>query len=304
MAIVDTNLLVPGIRAEFFDAVSNAQTFFERLSLRITSDKDTEKYRWLHQNPRPREWGTGRLAKGLGNESYDVENQKYELTLEVDRDELEDAQLPQITQRVRMMGESFATYKDFLIAQLLINGGSAGFVSFDGKTFFAADHESGLSGPQSNDLTFNVVDPNAPTTTELESAVEQAITTMMGIKDDNGESARLLPTGLALVVPPGLFFKMKKVVNTQVVNNTTNVFESVAEVIPLPDITDATKFYTLKIDRQMKPFIYQQRTEIELTELTESSEPGFLRDVWLFGARQRFRMAYGDWKLAQRTTLN
>ena len=86
MAIINTGLLTKGLRSEFFNRFNRATTHFQDLTTRIQSNSDTETYKWLGSLPRMREWGTGRIAKGLGQESYSVENLKYESTLEVDRD--------------------------------------------------------------------------------------------------------------------------------------------------------------------------------------------------------------------------
>ena len=92
MAIVGTGLTVRGIRADFFqkfDQVSG-ETHFGELSTKLQSTTKKETYAFLGTVPPMREWGTGRLARGVFAESYDIENAKYECTLEVDRDEIED----------------------------------------------------------------------------------------------------------------------------------------------------------------------------------------------------------------------
>jgi len=81
----------------------------------------------------------------LGNESYSIENLKYESTLEVDRDEVADDQTGQIRIRIAELAERAASHKDFLLSQLLINGETAGFNSYDGVSFFNDAHVSGSS---------------------------------------------------------------------------------------------------------------------------------------------------------------
>src|SRR3972149_1629578 len=101
MAVVSTGLSVAGIRSEFFERFNKVKTHWQDLSTRIKSTTKTEHHRWLGSVPQVREWGTGRLAKGIWSESYDIADRKYEATLEVDREELEDDQLGQIVVRVR-----------------------------------------------------------------------------------------------------------------------------------------------------------------------------------------------------------
>jgi phage major head subunit gpT-like protein len=96
-------------------------------------------------------------------ESYDVVNEKYEATIEVDRDEISDDQTGQISLRVQEMAEKAVTHKDSEIARLLVNGHSAGHHSYDGVPFFNTLHASGESGNQDNTIPAAVaVDPKIP----------------------------------------------------------------------------------------------------------------------------------------------
>ncbi len=118
MAVVQTGLLTKGLRSEFFDRFGATPTHYQDLATRIVSTSDSENYRWLGTVPAMREWGTGRLAKGLRSESYSVENLKYEATIEVDRDEIADDQTGQIRPRIGELAQRAATHKDYLISQL------------------------------------------------------------------------------------------------------------------------------------------------------------------------------------------
>jgi len=303
MAVINTGLLTKGLRSEFFNRFANAPTHFQDLSTRIPSTSDSETYKWLGTVPRMRQWGTGRLAKGLRTESYSVENEKYEATIEVDRDEIADDQTGQIRVRVGELAQQAATHKDFLISQLLINGESTGFESYDGVPFFSASHVSGSSGTQDNLLTYNAVDPNNVTTAEFKAALKQAIATMLAYKDDQGEPMLVTPSGLVVLVPPQLVFTALETVNATLVNNTSNVLEGAARVIALPHLATATKWYLAKTDGVLRPFIFQDREDVEFNALTEDSEDGFKREKFLYGVRARYSMAYGYWQFAVRTNF-
>jgi len=301
MAIINTGLLTKGLKSEFFNRFENTPVFFPDLSTRIDSNSDAETYRWLGTTPKMREWGTGRLAKGMRTESYSVKNLKYEATLEVDRDEIADDQTGQIRIRIAELAQRAATHKDFLIAQLLINGESAGFESYDAVPFFSATHVSGESGAQTNNLTYDATATDDPTTDEFKQALKQAIQSMLAFKDDQGEPMPTGASGLACVVPPTMFFTATEAINATVVNNTSNVLEGVARVIAFPWLTDASKWYLLKTDGVVRPFIFQDREPIEFNALTENSESGFKREKFLYGVRARYRLAYGYWQFAIRT---
>jgi phage major head subunit gpT-like protein len=301
VAVINTGLLTKGLRSEFFNRFEATPTYYQDLATRIPSTSDQETYRWLGTVPKMREWGTGRVAKGLRTESYSVENLKYEATLEVDRDEIADDQTGQIRVRVGELAERAATHKDYLIAQLLINGETSGYNSYDGVPFLSDQHVSGASGTQNNKLTFSATDADDPTDEEFKGALKQAIVQMLSFKDDQGDPMPMSATGLIGVVSPTLYFTALEAINATVVNNSTNVLQGVARVVALPWLSDASKWYLLKNDGVVRPFIFQDREPVEFSALAENSEEAFKREKFLYGVRARYRMAYGYWQFAVRT---
>jgi len=300
VAIINTGLLTRGLRSEFFSRFGATTTYFQDLATRIQSNSDAENYRWLGSVPRMREWGTGRVARGLRTESYSVENLKYESTLEVDRDEISDDKTGQIRVRIGELAERAATHKDFLIAQLLLNGEAAGFNSYDGVSFFSDAHLSGDSGAQDNKMSATANDPDDPTTEEFKTALKAALAAMMSFKDDRGDPMSISAAGQICVVPTTMFLTALEAVSASVVGATSNILEGAARVVAFPWLTDRSKWYLLKTDGVIRPFIFQDREPVEFTALTEESDEGFRREKFLYGVRARYRMAYGYWQYAVR----
>lgn len=302
MTVINTGLTIPGLKADFFQRYNDVvkHTYFEQLSTRIKSNTKKETYAFLGSVPPMREWGDGRLARGMSTESYDITNLKYENTLEIDRDEIDDDQTGQIRIRVSELADRAATHKDSLIAQLLINGATAGFNSYDGVSYFNAAHVSGKSGSQSNVLSLSgTVDPDDPTTAEFSKALKTAISTMLGLVDDQGEPMVLsLDSGLFVVVPPTMMWTALESINSTLVSSTTNVLQGAARVITFPYITATDTFYLLYTGSTVRPFIFQSRDEVEFTALENESDEGFRREKYLYGVRARYRMTYGYWQHA------
>jgi len=296
--LTDKQLSVAGLRSEFMDRYTSQLTFYSDLATRIPSTKDKESYRWLGSIPKMREWGTGRLARGVRTESFDVENMKYESTLEVDRDEISDDQTGQIRIRVHEMAIRAASHKDYLISQLLINGATSGYNSYDGVTFFNDTHASGASGNQDNKLAPAAVAPSVPTTDEFKKSLRDAIAAMLAFKDDVGDPMSMSATGLVCVVPATMLFQASETINASVISQTTNVMQGIARVIAFPWLTLATTWYLLKTDGVLRPFIFQDREPVEFTALEENSSEGFLREKFLYGVRARYRLTYGMWQYA------
>lgn len=302
MAIIGTSLTLPGVRANFFQRFDEvaAQTHYEELSTRLPSTTDSEKHRFLGQVPPVRQWGTGRLARGVFAEAYDIANLKYEITLEVDRDEISDDQTGQIMIRVREMGQRAAQHKDSEVARLLANGHSAGYHSYDGVPLFGATHESGKSGAQDNDLTGAIVDKDAPTAAEFRASLSEAIVALLGFKDDQGEPMSLGATGLIAIVPASMLIPASEAINASIISSTENILKGVAKVLAFSYLTDTDTWFLLKTDVSVRPFVFQDREPVEFTSRERDSDEGFLREKFLYGVRARYRMTYGYWQYALR----
>ena len=273
------------------------------MATRIASTRDKESYKWLGSIPKMREWGQGRLARGVRTESYDVENLKYEATLEIDRDEIDDDQTGQIRVRVQELAVRSATHKDFLVSELLKNGETAGFNSYDGVSFFNDAHVSGASGNQDNRLAPAAVDPNNPTVDEFKKALKAAIAAMLAFKDDVGDPASISATRLICVCPPTMYLTALKAVSATIVSSTTNVLQGAARGIAFPWLTAATKWHLLKTDGVLRPFLFQDRAPVEFTALENQSDEGFRREKYLYGVRARYRLVYSMWRYAVVSTF-
>lgn len=304
MAIKSTGLLAAGLKSNFFERFTalDALAMYRAVSTRVTSDKDRESYRWLGAPPPMREWGTGRKARDVIVEAWNVANQKYECTMEVDRDEISDDQTGQIRIRAMEVGEQAATHKDYLISQLLLNGGTG--TGFDGVAFFSTAHVSGASGSQSNSLSAAAATPASPTSAEFKKSFNDAISKMASLKNDQGQPANIGTSGLVAIVPPNSWAAAREALEAAVLNNTSNVLIGAARIMLsawLPD--NHTSWYLCKTDASMGPFIFQDREPIEFKSLEEGSDEEFLREKYLFGARARYAMAYGRWQHCMRTTF-
>lgn len=322
MAIRSQGLNIHGLRSEFFarfDQV-NKGSVWQDLTTRIDSDNDIETQKFLGMLPAMREWGTGRLARGLITEEYVVKNLKYEMTLEVDRDEVSDDKTGQIRMRIGEMGLRAGHHKDFLLSQLLLNGATTGFNSYDGVSFFNDAHVSGDSGSQDNKLTTDVgtvagsdlfPEPDSATLWGPNTAItayNNAVAAMMEFVDDRGENMHRGMEGMTVVCSfkkLGTFltaFNLQGGQGREGTPGTTPV--SIPRVIAMPELTSASVWYLLKLDGVViKPFVFQDREPIEFNQQEQNSESGFMQEVYRYGVRARYRMTYGYWNNAIQMTM-
>lgn len=306
MAIIKTGLSTPGLKSEFFRSFEEVSTIWQDLCTVVKSDKDKETYGWIGSVPSLREWGDGRLARGMFSESYSVKNMKYESSLEVDRDEISDDQTGQIRQRVRQLAQRAAEHKDALLADLIINGASAGFNGYDGVPFFSATHAMGKSGTQSNLVGASATDPNAPTAAEIRTAMKAAISKLMSFKDSQGEPVNQNGMGLVAIVPPANYIEFLEAFQSALISTGgTNVLANAAKVVTFARLSNAAKWYLLKTEGvALRPFILQDREPIEFGALEKDSDEGFLREKFIFGVRARYRLTYGEWARALEVTFS
>jgi len=110
----------------------------ERIATRVPSSQKEQTYGWLGELPDVREWIGDRVIQNLSESDYTIKEKKFELTLGVDRDDIETDNLGHYAMRFEQMGRSTVAKPEQLIWGLL----AAGFTTecYDGQYFFDADH--------------------------------------------------------------------------------------------------------------------------------------------------------------------
>lgn len=110
----------------------------------VKSTGSDETYGWLTGVPQMREWLGERYIKSVTAARYTIENRKFETTLRVRREDIEDDRLGVYTPQINMMAHSAAVHPDELVFEVLKRGFEA--ECFDGQPFFDTDHPVILDG--------------------------------------------------------------------------------------------------------------------------------------------------------------
>jgi len=141
-----TNLYT-GFKAAFGEGFRSSVPTWDKVATPVPSSTKQETYSWLGQFPRLREWLGDRQIKNLSQSTYAILNKKFESTISVKRDDIEDDQFGVYSPLFKEMGYAAATHPDELVYGLML----AGFTSlcYDGQYFFDVDHPVG-SGVVSN----------------------------------------------------------------------------------------------------------------------------------------------------------
>lgn len=144
--------LYTGFSSAFQSGFSGVATQYGRVALTVPSSTRSNEYGWLGQFPRIREWIGDRVVQNLETHSYAIRNRSFELTVGVERDDIEDDNIGLYGPMFSELGLAAATFPDELVWPLL----KAGFTTkcYDGQYFFDTDHpvldETGTAQSVSN----------------------------------------------------------------------------------------------------------------------------------------------------------
>lgn len=127
-----------GFQLLFGAAFAAAPSQYARIAMRVPSMTAEEKYAWLGKMPRFREWVGDRVFNSIKSHDYTVKNKDWEVSVEVDRNDIEDDRFGVYSPMLQALGQESATHPDELVFALL----AAGFTTtcYDGQYFFDTDH--------------------------------------------------------------------------------------------------------------------------------------------------------------------
>lgn len=304
MAVVTSDFLA-GLFTSFnviyesaFFAAQN-QIAFERFCMVVHSDTDTESYNWLGTVPQMQQWIDERQIQNFNSFNYPLQNLKYEVTIEVNRQTLEDDKYATIRPRIAQLGQEAARFPAKQAALTMANGNAK--TGYDGANFFSTTHNEGVTGNQSN-----LVTGSGTTLANVRADFVTARTAMRRYKDDQGRPMNLKPD--LIYAPPDLEDVFNQLINSELIASPTtaaptNVLKGAADVWVDSNLSDVNDWYLLDTQEVVKPLIYQIRTAPEFTALdAPDSQNAFFRDRYFYGVRARFAFGYGLWPTAVRVT--
>lgn len=143
------NTIYTGFKTAFQGAFAGVTPDWSKVATMVPSAAKTEDYAWLSQWPKLREWIGDRQIKSLAASRYQIPNKKFESSVGIPRDDIEDDSYGVFTPLFSEMGYAAATHPDELVFTLLAAGNTTD--CYDGQYFFDVDHPVG-AGVVSNSL--------------------------------------------------------------------------------------------------------------------------------------------------------
>lgn len=279
------------LNAIYNKAFAEAPTTWQQIAMRIQSNTKQEDYAWLGSFPKMREWIGEKAVKSLEAFKYTIPNRDFEVTIEIDRNDMEDDTLGIYGPMAQGAGQAAKELPDDLVFE--IANGAFTNLCYDGKTFCATDHV--VAGASvSNKITKAL--SNA-TVAAAAASFGAAFLAMEQFKDEHGRSLNIKPS--ILLVPPALRITAQQLMtNDRTADDKPNPYKGMATVVVSPQLTSTTAWFLLDVSRPVKPFIYQERKSPVLVQQTDMQvDDVFNRKKLKFGAEARGAAGYGFWQL-------
>ena len=127
-----------GLNTAFNTQLYSAKTVFREFTYEASSTGPEEIYPGLDLLPGVREWIGARVANGLSIHTYTIQNRKFEQTIRIKRDDIEDDKYGLYTPIAGEMGRAGAEFPELLIARLMKMGTTVAV--YDGQNMFDPAH--------------------------------------------------------------------------------------------------------------------------------------------------------------------
>jgi phage major head subunit gpT-like protein len=163
---------------------------------------DGEKLDFLGMVPALREWVGARAAGKPIEYKATVTLKKFESTIQLPLDWINNDKTGLVQTQIGSLITRYNPQWYGKRVAVLINAAETG-TAFDGVAFFASTHAWGDSGTVDNLLEYNAGTADTPTANEAASAIVEAVSAMMGYKDDRGEPINESMSALTIVAPTG-----------------------------------------------------------------------------------------------------
>jgi len=127
-----------GFKTSFQRGLDQAPSQWARVATLVPASTLEVRYGWLGKMPSVREWVGPRAVHNLAQHDYTIRERKFELTIGVDRDDIETDNLGIYAPMFEDMGAATKAHYDQLVFALLKDGFTT--PCYDGQYFFDTDH--------------------------------------------------------------------------------------------------------------------------------------------------------------------
>lgn len=262
------------------------------LATTVPSNTRTNTYGWMARLLKMRKWDGPRVIQNLNTHAYQLENEPYELTVGVDRDDIEDDQLGVYNPLFEELGRQAQKWPDQVLKAVLQAGTTTN--GFDGVPFFSTAHPLNPAGNQSNNFS------STPLSAANFGVVRAAMSAYTG---EDGEPLGVTPD--TLIVPPALEDMANSIVTAEYgASGATNVQRGQARVVVVPELAnEPATWYLADTSNAIKGLVWQLRKAPQFVAKTDLTDDNvFFQKQFVWGVDARGVGGYGPWYLMARAT--
>lgn len=139
--------LYTAVKTAFNTGQGTYTALWPKFATMVPSTTSAETYAWLGQFPKLREWIGDRQVKKLATHDYTLKNQKFESTIGIPAEAIDDDAYGVYMPLYQEMGYAAASHSDEMLFALMASGFTT--KCYDGQYFFDADHP--VKDPKSGD---------------------------------------------------------------------------------------------------------------------------------------------------------
>jgi phage major head subunit gpT-like protein len=261
----------------FASVYARRTEWWKNYATQVPSNTKQNVYNWMAELPGLREWIGPKWVRNLQTRAIAAVNRDFELTYDVDRNDLEDDQVGIYGQKEDALAEAAGRWPDDLVTDAILTATTK--TGFDGQFFFDSDHPVDLtdsgSGIYSNLLTGRPLN---------QANFNYAYSVMQSFVGESGKSLEVTPNILmvapaqrqiALEITKGSLIAQlaKNVAGLENVGASAPSNINMGEVIPLinPRLVGDTAgaWYLFCTSRAVKPFIFQLRKPVTPVQMSD-----------------------------------
>lgn len=274
------------------------EKYYPRIAMEVTSETLNETYNFFGSVPEPQQWTDTRQEQNIYPYNFTIQALDWELTIAVDRNEIQDNRLNMTTPRIQQLGAAFPAFVEKKIVQALVNGAVSGNNSYDGVTFYNASHVIGKAAAQTNLVSYT-----GATLALVQADFATAKSAMRNLNDDQGRPAGIMADFVLCAPAQEQVFRQllnASFIPSGSVGSMENTFIGQADLGVSPFVTAAT-WHLLCTKNPIKPLIYQNRQNPNFVALDKpDSQSAFFNKKFYYGSDARANFGYGEWMCAQK----
>lgn len=280
----------------FQDAYKATPTYLDVFATRVSSSTSENVYGLMADLDDMREFVGPRVIERLAASSYTLRNKEWEKTIGVRRRDILDDNIGTYSPRFARLGEVAARHPWRLLVDVLL----ANPTGYDGVALFSASHpidqNASVPGSQSNLLTSRALN--------LDNLFA-ARAAMRGFKSESGTPMGVI--GDTLLVHPDREQVALEITSMPSIakvfgSNTAaaapgNIGSQLGiKVVVEPRLTSSSEWYLFHTGSAIKPFIFQEREAVTITQKTSDSDDNvFDRNEYVWGTYACYNVGVGPW---------